>query len=96
MEKMGKIQDLIIGECRLMVCAFANRRANAIPKPVSQDDSGTNQIRPAVRSLHGASVTVDAVLRVNEFAAIRCGIIDALPLGGPCLRSEHGRKEEVD
>jgi hypothetical protein len=41
-------------------------------------------------------MTIDAVLGIDEPAAFRCCVIDALPLGGPGLKGQHGGEKQGD
>ena len=87
-EKVGKIDDLRIRESCLMCRSLASSRTDAVSKPVPQHDGGADEIRASVCTLRRASVTIDAVLRVDEPAAIGSGVIDALSFSRTCLRGE--------
>ena len=74
-----------------MICQFLKRGSEVASKPVVQDHSRANQIRPILGALRLAAMAVDAELEIHPFAAIgRRGVRD-LPVGSPRLR-EKGRR----
>jgi hypothetical protein len=79
-KKMRKVDNLRIGELCLMRGLLLSGGADAVSKTVSQDDSGTDQIRATIGSLRGASMAVDAVLGVDKTSAVGGSVIDALSL----------------
>src|SRR5688572_15723036 len=94
MQEMRKVDHLRVSQRCLVGRSFLGGGTDAVSHPVSQDDRRADQIRTAIGSLRRASMAVDAVLGVDETAAIRGGVINALPFGRPCLRREKYREQQ--
>jgi hypothetical protein len=94
MKEVREIHHLGVRQACLMVGTVASRGTDAVPKPVPQDNRGSDEIRTAVCSLRGAPVTIDAVLRVDKSAPVRGGSIDTLTFGWACLDGKNCSNEE--
>jgi uncharacterized damage-inducible protein DinB len=93
-KKVGKVDDLGLREIGIVRRRFADCRADAAAKAVTQHNNGADQVRPFLGTLRDRSMTVDAVLRVKQSAAVRSCGVDALSIGWPALPGEtYGRRD---
>src|SRR5262245_44212768 len=78
MQEMREIDDLPFGELGLMRARRLDRGPDAVPEPIAQDDSGSNEVGTAIGSFPRAAMTIDALLRVDRAAAYRRSLVDLL------------------
>ena len=71
-----------------------DRRADAVAETIAQHDGRSDQVRPAVGSLGGAAVTVDAVLRVDRAPPCRRRGVDLLAFVRTSLRGQCRVRED--
>ena len=88
MKEVGKVDDLRLAEIGFVRRRFADCRTDAAAKTITEDDNGADQVRPFLRALRDRSMTIDAVLRIKQPAAIRSCRVDALSIGWSALRGE--------